>query len=118
MSRMANAGVETGANMFGVCTGPSSPKAPGAPRAMEASPLSPTIAATRIAHTMALNPWHGDRSTNRHRAFSTDLVAWLTLPSSPPRRHVRMSAGILPSVRESDAAGGGLLIRMHVLIHE
>src|SRR5882724_2278528 len=84
MSRMANAGVETGANMLGVCTGPSSPKAPGAPRAMEASPLSPTIAATRIAHTTALNPWHKGRSTNRHRAFSTDLVAWLTLPSSRP----------------------------------
>jgi hypothetical protein len=80
---MANAGVETGANMFGVCTGLSS-KAPGAPMAMEASPLSPMIAATRIAHTMALNPWLGARSTNRHRAFSTDLVAWLTLPSSRP----------------------------------
>src|SRR5215510_9248418 len=72
--RMANAGVETGANMFGVCTGPSSPKAPGAPRAMEASPLSPTSAATLIAHTTVLNPWHGGRSTNRHRAFSTDLT--------------------------------------------
>ena len=81
---MANAGVETGANMLGVCTGPPSPKAPGAPRAMEASPLSPTIVATRIAHTTALNLWHGGRSTNRHRAFSTDFVAWLTLPSSRP----------------------------------
>src|SRR6266571_4210494 len=81
---MANAGVEVGANMLGVCTDPSSPSAPGAPRAMEASPLSPTIAATRIAHTTALNPWHGGRSTNRHRTFSTDLVAWLTFPSSRP----------------------------------
>src|SRR5919106_2850835 len=84
MSRMANAGVETGANMFGVCTGPPSPKAPGAPRALEASPLSPTIVAARIAHITALNPWHGGRSTNRHRAFSTGFVAWLTLPSSRP----------------------------------
>ena len=33
---MANAGVKTGANTFGVCTGPSSNKAAGEPKAGQA----------------------------------------------------------------------------------
>src|SRR5262245_20096327 len=81
MSRMANAGVETGANMLGVDTGPLLLSDPVAPTALEISAIRSTITPTESARPAAQNPPRRGRSTALPGASSTDLVAWSTYSS-------------------------------------
>jgi hypothetical protein len=102
---MANAGVETGANMFGVCTVTSVSSGTTPPTLVAMSMRRLTIMATARVRTAAPTPQRGGRSTVLQDPSSTDLVALLTYPSFrfPIRSRLqRLTAGRRRLVERDD----------------